>query len=165
MDTKNRLTVTNGIRTIEHVDATGKKLVERMRQLEAQRWRIDRELRSLRTALDVAGIKPPSRFPSEGTDPNESEYALNEPFRKLTLADTCDRILKDYTPEWLTKNQVEYLATRGGYDFSTKDSANSVDVTLRRMAAAGKCEAERVRGSRGNKYRWMPEPKEDEVKT
>jgi hypothetical protein len=96
---KNSSTATNVIRTIEHVDATAKRLVERMRQLESQKWRIERELRSLRIALDVAGIQPPSRHLTGGIDHNESDYVLNEPFRKMTLAEMCDRILKDYTPE------------------------------------------------------------------
>jgi len=165
METKAKkdLTETDSIRTIvqnregEEVDATAKKLVERMRQLEMEQWRINNELRAIRTALDVAGVKPSYKFKTL-SDPTESEYVRNQPFNKTTLAEVCYAILKDYKPEWLTKSQVEYLAIRGGYNFSTTDSKNSIDVTLRRMAGAGKIEADRVRGSRGSRYRFIPEP-------
>jgi hypothetical protein len=166
-DPKKHLTETDSIRTIvqnterEDVDATARKLVERLRQLERDQWRINSELRSIRMALDVAGVRPSYKF-KELADPRESEYVRSEPFKKNTLAETCYTILRDFKPEWLTKSQVEYLAIRGGYNFSTTDSKNSIDVTLRRMAGAGKIEADKVRGSRGSKYRFIPEPIEVE---
>lgn len=169
---KNHLTETDSIRTLVHVapgeevDRTAKKLVERMRQLEIQKWHIERELSSIRIALDVAGVKPEKKYKG-GADLTEARYVRDEPFKNgMTLAQACYVILHDYTPEWLTKSQVEYLAVRGGYSFSTKDPRNSLDVTLRRLAAADKVEADKIRGSRGSKYRWVPRPIEakEEIK-
>jgi hypothetical protein len=139
------------------MDATTKKLLKRLRELETDKWRIDKELQSIQTALSVAGAKPGDMwFPAE----HETLYAATRPFAHMSLADSCEKILKDYQGRWLTKSQVEYLLARGGYESQAKDSKNSIDVTLRRLAGVGKCQAERVRGSHGNKYR-VPTPNEN----
>jgi len=162
MPQKKRLTSTIHIRTIvrgkDDVDATAKKLVDKLRQLEMQEWRIKRDRRAIQLALHAAGIRP-------GMDVNSNElsYAQDLPFMNKTLSESCEQILKDSEGQWLTKTQVEYLVVRGGYSFSAKDSKNSVDVTLRRLAVDGKCAADRVRGSRGNRYRWMNEKSSGEL--
>lgn len=152
------LTCTNLISTLlrargkHNVDATARKLVQRMQELERQRWHIDRELQSIRTALSVAGIKPGKH---KGlTDTQEATYVSKQPFASLTLRECCEMILKDHRGEWLSKSEIEYLIVRGGYKFSTGASKNSVGVTLQRMKDDSICEVERARGAQGNRYRW-----------
>jgi hypothetical protein len=157
---KKVLDKTDGIRTIEAgrgkvVDASIKKLLRELKDAENAKWRASRRIGSIHAALEILGVKPQAYGAGLLGDTNEMNYVSKEPFRDMGLAETCERRLKDYEGKWITRAHVEYLATRGGYDFSTKDSQNSVDVTLRRLAGAGKCDAERVRGSRGNKYRWV----------
>ena len=166
----NRLTITNGYRTIvrvekepRKVDATTKTLIRQLRELESENWRTREKIRSIHTALKLAGVKPDVSTLLGGQDPHESEYFVKEPFAQTTLTEACEQVLKDYGDIWLKKSQVEYLINRGGYKSSAKDAKNSVDVTLRRLAADGKCDVKRVRGSRGNTYRWIsPEVKEKE---
>ena len=165
---KNRLTSTNGYRTVVHaigecekVDATTKNLLRQLQELEREGWRIRDKTRSIHVALKLAGIKPDARTLLGGQDSHEYQYAVKQPFAHATLTEACEQVLKDYADNWLTKSQVEYLITRGGYKSSAKDAKNSVDVTLRRLAGDGKCDVKRVRGSRGNTYRWIsPEVKE-----
>ena len=141
------------------MDATTKALLKKLQDLERQRWRINREIEAIQTALKLAGITPTLHDAFSVPDPNEWTYAHDQTFAQSQLNEACKQILKDYQGKWLTKAQVEYLVTRGGYKFATENTKNSVDVTLRRLAADGFCEAERVRGSRGNKYRFFAEPK------
>lgn len=164
---KNRLTSTNGIRTLvlegERVDATTKKLLEQLKQLERKDWYIRQQMKAIHTALRLAGIKPD--IPSlSGIDHQESKYAVSESFANASLTEACESVLKDYKDKWLSKSQVEYLITRGGYKSSAKDAKNSVDVTLRRLAGDGKCDVKRVRGSRGNTYRWISQEVKEELK-
>ena len=112
-------------------------------------------------ALKLAGITPEISTIASAEDTRETEYAWREPFKEGTLTEACERVLQDYSSKWLTKSQVEYLITRGGYRSTAKDAKNSVDVTLRRLAENGKCDAKRVRGSRGNTYRWISPPVEE----
>lgn len=166
---KNRLTSTNEYRTVvdateepRRVDATTKNLLRQLRELESENWRTREKIRSIHTALKLAGVKPDVSTLLGGQDRHESDYAVREPFAETTLIQACEQVLKDYGDNWLTKSQVEYLITRGGYKSSAKDAKNSVDVTLRRLAGDGKCDVKRVRGSRGNTYRWIsPEVKEE----
>lgn len=157
------LTCTNSISTFVHdqgslgVDATARKLVERMKYLEYERRRIQGELESIRTALSVAGIKP-GRIKGL-MDMNEANYVNKQIFSNMSLRESCETILQDHRGEWLSKSEIEYLIVRGGYNFTTKDSKNSVGVTLQRMKEEGRCEVERVRGTRGNRYRWPVEVK------
>ncbi|MFZ0818145.1 MAG: hypothetical protein WAM78_21645 [Candidatus Sulfotelmatobacter sp.] len=133
------------------VDSTAKKLVQRMAELEQERWRIDREINSLRTALSVAGIKP-GRFKC-GVGFHETNYVSKKPFADMTLTQCCERILKDHRTDWLSKAEIEYLIVRGGYKFNTQASRGSVGITLQRMAREGLCDAQRTRGNSGNRYR------------
>jgi hypothetical protein len=161
MDTEKRLTCTNAIGTIlqvedrSDVDSTARKLFDRMQELERQRSVIDHELRSIRVALSVAGIR--SNRLRTGMDTHESLYMTHKPFAGMSLRESCLKILKDQRTEWLSKSQIEYLILRGGYRFATKDSKNSVGVTLQRMTDDGLCEVERMRGSHGNRYRFISE--------
>jgi hypothetical protein len=169
MIAKKRLTSTIGYRTVVHVeeeprkvDATTKSLLRQLQELEREEWRIREKVRAIHTALKLAGIKPDIKtISSWAQDEHEAEYARQEPFAETTLTEACEKVLKDYGDKWLTKSQVEYLITRGGYKSSAKDAKNSVDVTLRRLAGDGRCDVKRVRGSRGNTYRWIsPKVKE-----
>ena len=137
------------------VDATAKSLLRQLQELEREDWRIREKIKAIRTALGMAGIKPEVGNVSWGQDSHETEYAVKEPFAETTLTEACEQVLKDYADQWLTKTNVEYLITRGGYKSTAKDAKNSVDVTLRRIAEYGKCDAERTRGARGNRYRWI----------
>jgi hypothetical protein len=143
-----------------NMDASVKKLLAELKKAEDLKWRVSMRVRTIHEALKLIGVKPDTIPAAFNADLKESEYTTRQTFKNLSLAETCEKILKDYVGNWLTRSQVEYLATRGGYDFSTKNPGNSVDVTLRRMAGAGKIEADRIRGSRGSKYRWIPEPAE-----
>ena len=162
MHAKNRLTGTNTYRTLGRnekecleVDPTARTLLRQLQELEREEWRIREKVRTIHSALKMAGIKPDVTAVSWGQDEHEAEYARKEPFSETTLTEACEQVLKDYADKWLTKSQVEYLITRGGYKSSAKDAKNSVDVTLRRLSEGGKCDAKRVRGSRGNTYRWI----------
>jgi len=159
---ENLLTCTNeyritGLESKEspEVDATTKTLLRQLQELEREEWRIREKTRAIRMALKLAGITPETSTISWAEDAKEAEYARREPFTDSTLTEACERVLQDYQDKWLTKSQVEYLITRGGYRSPAKDAKNSVDVTLRRLTENGKCDAKRVRGSRGNTYRWI----------
>jgi len=150
--TRNPLTCTNSISTLSHVDGTAQKLLKRLDELERTRWRVENEIDSIMTALTVTGIKP-ARVKSNPLV-SEAKYRINHTFADKSLTECCQLILKDYSPEWLSKSQIEYIIIRGGYKFEAKNSKNSVGVTLQRMKEEGKCEVQRVRGAHGNRYRW-----------
>lgn len=169
MHPKNRLTSTNSIDTVLHavigesVDATAKRLLAKQDELERTRWRIDQELRAVRMALNLAGVRPSDY--TDKLDRHEVDYIAEQAFQKTTLGEACEKILKDFKDQWLNKSQIEYLITRGGYQFSAKDSKNSVGVTLQRLADNKKIDVERTRGASGNRYRWIsrfPRAKPDE---
>jgi hypothetical protein len=129
------------------MDETIGELVRKLRQLEIDRANLDADIQSIEKALELIGVKPPDDIETE-----EREYVRKRPFRKMSLVDACLRVLKDSEYEWLTKSQVEYLVSRGGFESSAKDRKNSVDVTLRRLFSEGKCAME-SRGRLGNRYR------------
>src|SRR5271165_1242660 len=113
---RNQLTCTNSIDTVvqvdgkEDVDATARKLVQRMEELERHSWQIQNELRSIRTALAVAGIKP-GKFKSQNGF-HESKYVAAEAFKDISLRECCQMILRDHSDDWLSKSQIEYLIVR-----------------------------------------------------
>jgi hypothetical protein len=146
---KKTLTCMSSSHTIVHVDQTATKILDRINELERMRWDIERELSSLRKALEVAEVRPQG---VPAIDLNEHDYVLSEPFKGKTLVEACETILNDHRGYWFNKSQVEYLIRRGGYQFETPNPTNSVEVTLRRLADNGKCSVERARGKRGNKY-------------
>jgi hypothetical protein len=131
------------------MDASVKKMLKNLKELEFKKSVINRDIDAIKRTLAMLGLKV------ESGSLREAEYAAYQPFRETALNDACLTVLKDHKGAWLTRSQIEYLIARGGYESSTKDIGNSVDVTLRRLAGAGACEAERVRGSRGSRYRWM----------
>jgi hypothetical protein len=134
------------------MDASVKKLLAQLRELEQQKLRINRDIDSINRALAFAGVKPQT-----GTGSHESEYVVKQPFAKMLLTDACMTIVRDHSPQWLSVTEVEFLTARGGYSFSTANSKSSVSVTLRRLAEQGKCEVEKVRGSQGSRYRFVRE--------
>jgi hypothetical protein len=138
------------------VDATARKLVERMKVLEYEKWRAETELASIRAALKAAGVK---------FEPIQKQIFMHEPhyvatqmFEGFSLRESCEEILQDHPGQWFSKSDIEYLIVRGGYRFNG-DSKNSVAVTLQRMKDDGRCTVKRGSGSRGNRYSW-PQPLE-----
>jgi hypothetical protein len=155
------------------VDATTRKLVLRVQELELQKTSIDRELRALMTALSVAGIKPSHNlgtmelkggFYDQLPTPEESAYISKQLFADMSLRKCCEIVLREHKQKWLSKAEIEYLIVRGGYAFSTTNSRNSVGITLRRMSAEGICEVQRARGAMGNRYRYRQPAQTQAVK-
>jgi hypothetical protein len=167
------LTGTNAISTVsiedDDVDATARRLIERLKEISEQRGSLQREERSILTALAVAGVRPLGVLGKEWPGDLESTYASKAQFANKSLREACEIILKDqrgkwhFGPpapgksQWLSKAQIEYLIVRGGYKFATSNSKNSVGITLQRMAEEGLIEVQRVRGQQGNRYRWPSE--------
>ena len=152
---KNVLTCTTQTRTISDMDATAQQLLEKLTELERQAESINQKIYSIKTALELIGIRPEDRTPfDEGMD---SAYARMLPFLNTSLVEACKRVLMDHKRQALTKSQIEYFAGVGGYRFATDDSKNSVDVTLRRLVAQGCCAVDRNRGPHGNRYIWISE--------
>ena len=165
IEAKNSLTCTPQYRTLyavsrtaREMDATAKRLVEKMADLQRQITKLQRQSYSIGAALEAVGMRLEDDDPFGSTD---ATYADDRPFTRTSLVAACKKILADHKGKSLTKNQVEYLAAIGGYQFATDDATNSVDVTLRRLAEQGFCEVDRVRGPAGNQYRWK-EPKDEE---
>jgi hypothetical protein len=164
----NSLTSNNSIVTVpeegDKVDATARRLIERLKELSEQRGNLQREERSILTALAVAGVRPEGILGKEWPGELESNYSNKAQFANKSLREACEIILKDHlknhrtdkTP-WLSKAEIEYLIVRGGYKFATSNSKNSVGITLQRMAEEGLIEVQRVRGQQGNRYRWPSE--------
>jgi hypothetical protein len=128
-----------------------------MEQIDRQRAELRSERNAIMTALSVAGWRPPDANRNIYTM-EESQYWREQPFRSMSLTDACLTILRDHAKktelheQWLDKNQVEYLVRRGGFQFKTDDPTNSVNVTLRRLAEDGFCQASGGKGSRGIRY-------------
>ena len=148
--TTNARTLSLVNRTIRQMDATAKKLVEKMREIQRQIGSLQRQSYALESTLDAIGMRIEDDVPWE--DSWDIKYAKNSPFASTTLVATCKNLLVDHAGKELTKSQVEYLAAIGGYKFDAEDSKNSVDVTLRRLAEGGFCDVGRQRGPEGNKY-------------
>ena len=152
---RNVLTCTNKSRTISDMDATAQQLLEKLAELERQAESINRKIYSIKTALELIGVRPEDRTPFD--DGMDSAYARMLPFLNTSLVEACKRVLMDHKNQSLTKSQIEYFAGVGGYRFATDDSKNSVDVTLRRLVDQKFCGVDRNRGPHGNTYRWIPE--------
>jgi hypothetical protein len=156
---KKSLTCTRSSRTlyeifkvVSRMDATIKKLVERNSYVHREIAKLQREADSIKVALESIGLRSKDFDSPWDRSPREAEYAEKQTFAAMTLVDTCKRILLDFPHALFTKNEIEYLAAMGGYPFSTKDAANSVDVTMRRIAKDGLCEVHRRKGPDGNIY-------------
>jgi hypothetical protein len=143
------------------MDATAKKLVEKMRDIQKQIGALQRQSYALSSALEAIGMRIEDDDPfSESSD---ERYAKETPFAHTSLVETCKKILTDHMGKEMTKNQVEYLAAVGGYRFNAEDSVNSVAVTLQRLAESEFCEVDRQRGPEGNKYRFSTNGSPSEV--
>src|ERR1017187_4721180 len=108
------------------MEQSARKLIKERSQLQQQIAKIDERIKAINTALEIIELR-----------------LANDP--KFTEVENS-----------IDKNQMEYLLTVGGYCFDAKDPTNSVEVTLRRMAADGQCEVEKRGGSYGNLYRAAP---------
>jgi hypothetical protein len=141
------------------MDATAKKLVARLAEIDQQRAQLRRERDAITTALAATGWRPPDASPNIYSH-EENEFISTEPFRSMSLADACLTVLRNYAgkspahQQWLDKSQVEYLVTRGGFPFKTDNPTNSVNITLRRLAQDGFCEAHTGHGSRATRFRF-----------
>ena len=159
---------TLGVDESDGMDATAKKLVARLAEIDEQRARLRRERDAITTALAATGWRPPDASQNVYSH-EESTYITTEPFRTMSLADACLSVLRAYAgktqahEQWLDKSQVEYLVTRGGYPFKTGNPTNSVNITLRRLAKEGFCEAHAAHGSRATRYRFKKERLPDAI--
>ena len=150
------------------MDATSKKLLKRLDDLDRQIATLRVERTAITTALSVAGLRPPAAHSAIYTH-EENDYLREQPFKSMSLTDCCLKVLRDHAEkdeaheQWLDKNQVEYLVQRGGFVFKTGNATNSVNITLRRLAEAGYCEAHGGKGSRPVKYHYRKERLPNEV--
>jgi hypothetical protein len=136
------------------VDPSGRKLVDEFLSLWQQRTRLDERMNALRVSMDVLGIRVPNDYGYMGTV--ESRYAERKPFRDCSLGASCLTVLTDHHEISLDKNQMEFFLILGGYPFEAKDPTNSVEITLRKLAVAGKCKVTKGAGPSGSRYRLGP---------
>ncbi len=141
------------------MDATTKKLIARMEEIEHKIAALRSERNAITTALSVAGWRPPDANKTIYTH-EETDYWLRRPFKSMSLTDACLKVLRDHAnkelhEQWLDKNQIEYLVRRGGFQFRADDSTNSVNVTLRRLAEGGLCQASGGKGRRAMRYHFL----------
>jgi len=152
----------------DSLDATSKKLVDRQNEIDRLMASLRAERNAITTALSIAGIRPPVAHKTI-YNTQENEYWREQPFKSMSLTDSCLKVLRDsaehedIAQQWLNKNEVEYLVTRGGFVFKTEDPTNSVNVSLRRLAEDGYCEAHGGKGSRGIRYHFVRERLPDEL--
>lgn len=144
---------------LKHMDEAVKKIAERYEEIQRQIRILTKEAQSIKQVMASIGYRPAylsEAFADSGPSRDE-QYAEMHPFKHATLVDACKQTLMDHQHQGLTKNEVEYLVTVGGYEFSTADRKNSVDVTLRRLAKEGFCQVDAKMGPKGNTYMWTRE--------
>lgn len=146
------------------VEPAVKRLLDERESLRRKRMALDRQIVALDVALGVLGVRVKDQR-GDYTEVVEEHYAKDQPFKNLSLAAACLMALRDHADLLLDKNKVEYLLTLGGYQFEAKDPTNSVEITLRKLAAEGKCKAIKRPGPHGTLYQstGFREPKEDSV--
>ncbi len=142
------------IREHDDVDATTKKMLKRMEEIDALSSALRDERNHITSAL-LAVAYEPSSSTRDLSSRKETEYAMRKPFRRTSLTDACLKVLKDHSEEWMDKNQVEELVARGGYESKAEHATNSIHVTLRRLTVDGYCESHSGSGSRTTKYRFL----------
>jgi len=142
------------IRDHDDLDATTKKMLKRMEEIDALSKALREERDHITSAL-LAVAYEPSQGGRAAYSVKETEYAMRKPFRNASLTDACLKVLKDHFEEWLDKNQVEELVAQGGYESKAEHTTNSIHVTLRRLTVDGYCESHSGRGSRTTKYRFL----------
>ena len=136
------------VRAASQMDVTAKKLVDTLADIRRQIAALQQQANSISTALETAGYRS-TDLDRTLSDPRDKDYAERQPFRNRSLVHTCKQILNENAGMAFTKSELEYLATIGGYPFSTDDSINSIDVTMRRLAKQGFCEIARPEGRKG----------------
>jgi hypothetical protein len=144
------------VHSYKKMDGTTKKLIEAIEDLDRKMSTLRRDRDAAYTALALAGIRPRVQGPLQIPSRLESDYRGHRPFAEMSLSRACLKVLKDHKGDWLTKSNVEYLVVRGGYKFDTDNPANSVGITLSRLAdqEVG-VEVQRIRGSKGSTYRYV----------
>ena len=142
------------------VDATTRKMLSRIEELDGEISKLHKERRNIIATLASIGYRPPQANLNTFTA-TEIEYRNQKPFRNMSLTDACLKVLRNQAKrheldeQWLDKNQIEYLLVRGGYEFKAEDSINSVHVTLRRLRMSGLCQESKGKGSRPSKYHFL----------
>jgi len=150
-------------RALATMEETIKKIVEKYQDIQRQIRVLTRSAESLKDSLRLIGYRPEyvGAILGEGKSQDE-RYAEELPFKHATLVQACKQVLRDHSPEWLSKTQVEYLVSMGGFEFSTSNRKNSVRITLDRLASNGFCNIDH--DLRENRYRWEPKPSKPQTK-
>jgi len=152
---ENDLTLYPGGSTVEiqvaDMDSTVKKLLRKLEEIDLDMMRLKSDRESIVKALGFAGVTPPGPAANISREA-EARYQGGKPFEAESLGNACLRVLRDHKGAWLTKAQIEYLVTNGGYPFTAKNPRSSVKITLRRLVIDGRCQ---VRSTpQGNTYGW-----------
>ncbi len=134
------------------MDATHRRIVDTLIKLQQEIMQLNRKANAIKETLQIIDLRP--NYEDEIFQTKDEEYAEEQPFASLTLVETCRRVLIDHEGKSLTKSQVEYLASMGGYKFSAEDPRNSVSITLQRLADDGFCLVDAKMGPKGNSYMW-----------
>jgi len=160
MNPKLSLTETNNVRTIDAEDQNMepglKKLLDRKEVLQRQKIAVSQELDAIEKALDIMGFAADN---AGGYRDLEEQYAKEKPFKGKRLTEACLALMEDCGsvglwghPLWIDKSEVEHLLQIGGFQFGKGNPTNSVEITLRRLAAQGKCAVRKRGGPHSSKY-------------
>lgn len=138
------------------MEAGLKKLLDRREVLLRQKLAVAQELDAIDKALNIIGFATDDRI---GYRELESAYANEKPFKAGTLSEACLRLMSDCSgvglfdcEVWIDKSEAEHLLHTGGFRFGKGNPTNSIEVTLRRLAAQGKCSVQKRGGPYGSKY-------------
>jgi len=170
--TKNLLTETSNAHTIDDeskkMEPGLKKLLDRQAALRKQKALVEQELGAIEKALEIM------QFASD--DPGgyaelEKRYTSMRPFAGArSLADVCLILLSDCeslglfeTSVWIDKSEAEHLLNVGGFQFGKGNPTNSIEVTLRRLAAQGKCLVQKRGGPHSSRYTGKGAQRHDDV--
>jgi len=170
-NTENPLTMTNHAHTIDEeskkMEPGLKKLLDRRTLLRRQRVATDQELSAIEKALEIM------QFASDnpgGYEELEQDFRETRPFAGKSLADACLMLLHDCESVglwersiWIDKSEVEHLLNVGGFQFGKGNPTNSIEVTLRRLAAQGRCSVQKRGGPHSSKYSGKGAKVEDDV--
>lgn len=152
----NSATLLSIARAFVTMEETVKKIVEKYQEIQQEIRKLTRSAESLKDSLTLIGYRPEyihSILLGDGKGQDE-KYAEELPFKHSKLVEACKKVLQDHNSDWLTKTQVEYLVSMGGFEFSTRNRKNSVRITLDRLASSGFCEVDH--DLHENRYRWKP---------
>lgn len=146
------------------MDPAIQKLVVELISLRRNQMAIESRISTINTALEIMGIKQNGMV--EVLLNLDTQYMDQRPFGSMTITDGCLKILGDHKDfdVWLSKSTIEYLLTIGGLQFKGQDPTNSVDIALRRLAAAGKCSSRKREGAAtGHEYQFPEERTRDAI--